>query len=69
MEPPPTHTLTPTHRFVPALRKSLEKWQTTRDRHDIDVADIPGLRLEAPGVVSFDCLQPAWCDELMEEVC
>jgi len=55
------------YRFVPALRKSLEKWQTTRDRHDIDVADIPGLRLEAPGVVSFDCLQPAWCDKLMEE--
>ena len=64
--PPIIHPFT--HRIVPGLRKALETWQTTGDRRDINVADIPGLRVEAPGVVSFDCLQPDICDQLLAEV-
>lgn len=53
--------------FVPEMRQALAKWQQTGDRRDIDVAAIPGLRLEAPGVVSFDCLHPSVCDKLLAE--
>lgn len=53
--------------FVPELRQALAKWQQTGNRSDIDVAAIPGLRLEAPGVVSFDCLNPSVCDKLLAE--
>ena len=53
--------------FSPALRQALSKWQETRDVRDIDVASIPGLRLEAPGVVSFECLLPAVCDKILSE--
>jgi len=53
--------------FVPALREALSEWQYTGDPKKIDIAKIPGLRLEAPGVVSFECLQPEFCDKLLEE--
>ena len=53
--------------FVPELRDALAKWVATGDRKDIEVAKIPDLRLEAPGVVSFKCLNPAVCDKLLAE--
>ena len=53
--------------FVPDLRTALARWQETNDPRDIDVAAIPGLRLEAPGVVSFDCLTPEICDKILAE--
>jgi hypothetical protein len=53
--------------FVPELRAALADWQQTGNVSAIDVAAIPGLRLEAPGVISFDCLQPGFCDKLLEE--
>lgn len=53
--------------FVPALRSALERWQHTGDACDINLASIPALRLEAPGVVSFDCLTPGICEKLLAE--
>lgn len=53
--------------FVPELRDALAKWMVTGDRKDIEVAKIPDLRLEAPGVVSFKCLNPDVCDKLLAE--
>ena len=53
--------------FVPALRAALARWQESGDPKDIDIAAVPGLRLEAPGVVSFDCFEPAFCDKLLAE--
>ena len=53
--------------FVPELRSALAEWQRTGNVSSIDMTAIPGLRLEAPGVVSFECLQPDFCDKLLEE--
>ena len=53
--------------FVPELRAALATFRRTRDARDVDVGAIPGLRLEAPGVVSFACLEPALCDRLLDE--
>lgn len=53
--------------FVPELRQALADWQQTGSVSSIDVAAIPGLTLEAPGVVSFDCLRTDFCDKLLEE--
>jgi len=33
----------------------------------LDVAALPGVRLEAPGGVSFDCLTHEYCDMLLAE--
>mmetsp|Transcript_35486 Transcript_35486/g.73024 ORF Transcript_35486/g.73024 Transcript_35486/m.73024 type:complete len:453 (+) Transcript_35486:155-1513(+) len=53
--------------FLPELRQALAQWQQTGDVSSIDISAFPGLRLEAPGVVSFQCLQPSFCDQLLAE--
>jgi len=53
--------------FVPELKAALKGWQETGDLNQIRVDDIPGLRIEAPGVISFDCLTPETCDKLLLE--
>jgi len=53
--------------FVPKLKAALASWQETGDPCAIDPRDIPGLRIEAPGVISFDCLMGPACDLLLEE--
>lgn len=52
---------------VDQLRLALVEWQRTGDVSSIDMGAIPGLRLEAPGVVSFEFLKPAFCDVLLAE--
>jgi len=53
--------------FVPELRAALRDWQQTGNVSSIHLSAIPGLALEAPGIVSFDCLQADFCDKLLEE--
>jgi len=53
--------------FVPELREALATWQETGDVASIELAAIPDLRLEAPGVVSFRCFTEEACDQILEE--
>ena len=52
----------------PDFLQALSGWRETGDPTTIDVALLPGVRLEGPGIVSFDCLTHEFCDMLLEEV-
>lgn len=53
--------------FVPELLEALASWRSSKDPKDIDLAKLPDVKLEAPGVVSFNCLTHEFCDELLAE--
>mmetsp|Transcript_8953 Transcript_8953/g.22406 ORF Transcript_8953/g.22406 Transcript_8953/m.22406 type:complete len:402 (-) Transcript_8953:23-1228(-) len=54
--------------FVPPLLSALSRWQASGDARDIDIERLPGVRLEAPGIVSFQCLTVDICEKLLAEV-
>jgi len=53
--------------FRPDFLSAIAGWRQSGDAKDIDLLQLPGVRLEAPGVVSFDCLTPLFCARLLEE--
>lgn len=54
--------------LVPEFREALSAWRQTSSTAALDIASLPGVKLEAPGVISFECLTPEFCDMLMDEV-
>lgn len=54
--------------FVPEFLSALSLWHSSGNAADIDISDLPRIRLEAPGVISFDCLKTDFCDLLLAEV-
>jgi len=56
------------HWLVPELRGALQKWWATGDPADIEITSLPGIKNDAPGVVSFDCFSHEFCDKLLAEV-
>jgi len=53
--------------FIPEFLDALAGWTSSQDVGKIDVSALPGVRCEAPGVVSFNCLTHEFCDMLLAE--
>lgn len=53
--------------FIPEFRGALAPWQASRRAEDIDIEKLPRVRLDAPGIISFDCLSNEFCDMLVNE--
>jgi len=54
--------------FKPQFLAAVAGWRSTGDARAIELAVVPGLRIEAPGVVSFECATDEFCEQLLEEV-
>lgn len=53
--------------FLPEFLTAIAGWRRSADPQDLDLLSLPGIRLEASGVVSFDCLTPHFCTKLLAE--
>jgi hypothetical protein len=53
--------------FLPEFANAMRPWTERSDAAAIDVAALPNVRLECPGVVSFDCLRPEVCAKIRAE--
>lgn len=54
--------------LVPAFRDAMGPWLETGNPSKIDVAALPDIRVDAPGVISFQCLEYDFCKQLLREV-
>lgn len=53
--------------LLPELREALSGWQASGDARLVDLEALPGARVDAPGIVSFDCLSAELCGRLLAE--
>eukprot|EP00933_Yihiella_yeosuensis_P029370 TRINITY_DN2301_c1_g3_i1.p1 TRINITY_DN2301_c1_g3~~TRINITY_DN2301_c1_g3_i1.p1 ORF type:complete len:420 (+),score=68.99 TRINITY_DN2301_c1_g3_i1:37-1296(+) len=54
--------------LLPEVLETLAAWRKSGNFRDVEVDSLPGLKVEAPGVFSFDLLKPETCASLLEEV-
>eukprot|EP00929_Paragymnodinium_shiwhaense_P067041 TRINITY_DN33726_c0_g1_i1.p1 TRINITY_DN33726_c0_g1~~TRINITY_DN33726_c0_g1_i1.p1 ORF type:complete len:411 (-),score=100.10 TRINITY_DN33726_c0_g1_i1:599-1831(-) len=54
--------------FRPDFLEVIAAWRTSRDASSVNLDALPGVRLEMPGVLSFDCLSEEFCDKLVAEM-
>ncbi|CAE8584903.1 unnamed protein product [Polarella glacialis] len=51
----------------PEVLRALSRWRESGDASLVDLELLPGIRVEAPGVISFALLRPSVCASLLAE--